>query len=104
MLAECTPEEIRALGDELTKRPEAAALRAGVSRLYYANHLFAVGTVAPKLGIQLRGKGDDHSAIIVALRKGKTTGVSNLLNKLRSYREHADYHISEGHRPDCLFC
>ena len=105
MLAECLPEDIRALGDELTQRADAAALRAGVSRLYYANHLFAVATVAPKLNIPLKGTGDDHGAVIRGLKRGKTTGVANLLDKLRSYREHADYHINEAHkRTECLFC
>lgn len=105
MLAECTPEDVRALGDELTNRPESAAIRAGVSRLYYANHLFAVASVAPKLNIPIKGKGDDHGTVIHHLKKGKTTGVGNLLDKLRTYREHADYHISDAHkRSDCPFC
>jgi hypothetical protein len=105
MVAECSPEDVRALGDELTRRPEAAALRAGVSRLYYANHLFAVATVAPKLGIRVKGQGDDHGTIVHKLKNGKTMGVGILLDKLRTYREHADYHINDAHkRSDCPFC
>lgn len=105
MLAECSPDQILALGEELIQRGNAAAVRAGVSRLYYANHLFAAVNVARKLRVELKGKGDDHSTLIRTLKRGKTMGVGNLLDKLRMYREHADYHINEAHlRNDCLFC
>jgi hypothetical protein len=107
MLADCSPADIRELGNELVDRSESASIRAGVSRLYYANHLHAIETIVPKYGIQLQGRGDDHGAIVKWLknRGGRMKTWSERLSKLRTYREHADYHVNGLHRGnDCLIC
>jgi len=95
------------LGDELVERSEPASVRAGVSRLYYANHLHAVETIVPKYSIQLQGRGDDHGAIIAWLKKrgGRMKLWGELLSKLRTYREHADYHVNGSHKGnECPIC
>lgn len=104
MLADCSPEEVKALGHELIDREEHAAIRAGISRFYYANFLRACEKLTKTNQIELRGQSDDHSKLIAFLRKsGKKKALGDQLKTLQSYRYHADYHF-DAPRKDCPIC
>lgn len=107
MPSDCTAADVKALGHELLDRAEAVAMRAGVTRLYYANFLQACETVVPKLNVELKGLGEDHGKILKALRerRGRYEQVGSLLKQLLTYRHHADYHFGAMEKPDdCPFC
>lgn len=75
------------------QRKDEASLRTAISRVYYACHLLAKHSLMEKRKWTPSGRGDDHSGVIRELRRGKTTGLGNYLDSLRTLREHADYHV-----------
>ena len=75
------------------QKTDEASLRTAISRLYYACHLLAKHSLIEKRKWTPSGRGDDHSGVIRELRRGKTTGLGNYLDSLRTLREHADYHV-----------
>ena len=88
------PREFHTLALWLVEqRTDEASLRAAISRVYYACHLLAKHSLMEKRKWMPSGRGDDHSGVIRELRRGKTTGLGNYLDSLRTLREHADYHV-----------
>lgn len=88
------PREFQTLALWLVEqRKDEASLRTAISRLYYACHLLAKHSLIEKRNWTPSGRGDDHSGVIRELRRGKTTGLGNYLDNLRTFREHADYHV-----------
>ena len=86
--------EFRTLAEWLVaNQPHEASLRTAISRIYYAAHLLARESLRTKHGWEPTGRGDDHSAVIRELRRGKTTSLGFNINELRRLREHADYHL-----------
>jgi hypothetical protein len=77
----------------IEQRNDEASLRTAISRVYYACHLLAKRSLMEKRKWMPSGRGDDHSGVIRELRRGKTTGLGNYLDSLRTLREHADYHV-----------
>jgi hypothetical protein len=90
----------------IEQRQDEASLRTGISRLYYACHLLAKQSLIEKKKWVPSGHGDDHSGVIRELKRGRTTGLGNYLDNLRTLREHADYHVDLNVRgaENCTVC
>jgi hypothetical protein len=73
------------------QRNDEASLRTAISRTYYAAHLLAVQRLIQK-GWEAKGTGDDHGRVLHELRRGRTRNLAGMLDRLREFREHADYH------------
>jgi hypothetical protein len=99
---DCEPEAIFRLGEVLLgKRDEAACVRAGIGRVYYA--AFLLGLIRAR-GYQRRYNGDDHGGLVRHLRRGKTRALGDKLDALRKLREHADYHLRSTAGDGCHLC
>jgi hypothetical protein len=88
------------------KRNDEASLRTAISRIYYAAHLVAVRKLREK-GWEPTGKGDDHGRVIHELRGRRYRNLADKLQRLRAFREHADYHLEAADsvlNTGCEFC
>lgn len=105
MPADCTAEEIKDLGKQLLIQGSVANFRAGLGRLYFANFLKARDK-ALVIGANIKASSDDHGAIVSALKKRNKMGIVRILEQLRTYRRHADYHFPEAvdKKSDCPLC
>jgi uncharacterized protein (UPF0332 family) len=84
-----------------------ASLRTAISRMYYAAHLLARERLITKRNWSPTGGGADHSGVINALRRGRTSQLSYNLRELLRLREHADYHLEAmdtALNQQCLHC
>ena len=89
------PQEFRSLADELRKRKEPAACRTAISRAYYYAFTSAVKFVGRYLPIP-----ENAEAHGILPRFLKNSGnddlrdVADTLDKLRTYRNEADYTLT----------
>lgn len=101
------PKDFLDLGVQLARRQTLAEIRTGVSRIYYANHLWAVERATLQWGYRRRESGEDHRGIIRFMkyeRGGKFQSPAQKLLGLLEARAHADYHISKSHDLGCIYC
>ena len=74
------------------QRTDEVSLRTAISRAYYAGHLLAVQKLVQK-GWEPRGGGEDHGRVLQELRSRRTRNLAGMLDQLREFRDHADYHL-----------
>jgi hypothetical protein len=101
------PKDFLDLGVRLARCQSAAEIRTGVSRIYYANHLLAVGRASSQWGYEPRESGDDHRGVIRFMkfeRGGKFRSPAQRLVGLLEARIHADYHMSRSVDSICSYC
>jgi uncharacterized protein (UPF0332 family) len=84
------PRDLLTLATELSNRSDEAALRAAVSRAYYAAFLHCQAVVAGHHGVRLTATGRDHALVADAVFRLDETA-SQTLERLRRRRNEADY-------------
>ncbi len=88
------PKEFYTLATSLIdNRTNEATYRTAISRTYYAAHLLARERLRMTRRNWESTGGGDHDKVIRDLRPGRTRILSELINTLRRYREHVDYHL-----------
>lgn len=88
------PQEFYTLARSLAETSILEAnLRTAISRTYYAAHLLAREWLRTG-GWEPTGRGTDHSEVIRKLKdRGRYRQLGFMIDELREFREHADYHL-----------
>jgi hypothetical protein len=70
---------------------QEAAFRSAISRAYFGAFGFVRNYARDHLGFQPRQDPDDHGRLRAFLKKGKTRKLASQLDRLRQWRNDADY-------------
>ena len=70
--------------------PEAH-LRSALSRAYYGAFCYVRNHARDRLGFKPRDDGDDHGHLRAFLKNGKSRNLSDMLQRLRRWRNECDY-------------